>query len=252
MAFADAHCHLGSRQYDKDRDEMIGRMLASGVSKAIIICCSRHDLLEGVRLREENPGFKLAVSIHPQDLEDDHSEERLTELRRVIEEFHPDMIGETGLDYYSHPHTKLQQKHFFISQLEMAGHYGLPVNVHSRKASADTLEILKSHKVPGIIHSYSGSIEMARLFIREGYYISFGASVLFEGARKPAEVISQIPLERLLIETDSPYQSPIRDHRHEPEDIIRIYQAISNIRGMSVLQLENAVEENFDRLFQIK
>lgn len=252
MAFADAHCHLGSRQYDKDRNEMIGRMLAANVSKAIIICCSRHDLLEGVRLREENPGFRLAVSIHPQDLEDDYSEERLRELERVIEEYHPDMIGETGLDYYSHPHTKTQQKHFFISLLEMAARYDLPVNVHSRRASADTLEILKSHKVRGVIHSYSGSIEMARLFIKEGYCLSFGASVLFEGARKPAEVISQIPLEYLLIETDSPYQSPVRDHRHEPEDILKIYEAVSRIRNMSVPQLEKAVEENFDRLFRNK
>lgn len=249
MIYVDAHCHLGSRQFDGDRKEMIERMLEAGVSKAIIICCSRHDLLEGVKLRQQHPGFKLAVSIHPQDLEDDYREERLEELERVIDEYHPDMIGETGLDYYSHPHTRQQQRHFFISQLELARRYDLAVDVHSRKASADTLEILKNHKVRGIIHSYSGSIEMARLFMKEGYYLSFGASLLFPGARKPAEVISQIPLDRLLLETDAPYQSPVKDHRHEPADVLNIYEAVSRIRDISMSELTEAMDENFERIF---
>ena len=161
-----------------------------------------------------------------------------------------DMIGETGLDYRSHPHTRTQQQHFFHSQLELAREYDLPVNVHSRKASADTLEILKQHHCRGIIHSYSGSIEMARLFIKEGYYISFGASVLFPNSHKPQQVIAQMPLDRLLIETDSPYQSPIRDHRHEPADIAAIYRAIAEIRNISVDQLCKAVEDNFDNVFR--
>ena len=250
MTYSDAHCHLGSRQYDRDRDEMIERMLDKGVSKAIMICCSRHDLLESVKLRDLYPGFKLAVSVHPQDLEYSYGDERLEELKRIIEEFHPDMIGETGLDYRSHPHTKAQQQHFFHSQLELAREYDLPVNVHSRKASADTLDILKQHPCRGIIHSYSGSIEMARLFIKEGYYISFGASVLFPNSHKPQQVIAQMPLDRLLIETDSPYQSPIRDHRHEPADIAAIYRAIAEIRNISVEQLCKAVEDNFDNIFR--
>ncbi|MBR2546082.1 MAG: TatD family hydrolase [Erysipelotrichaceae bacterium] len=251
MIFTDAHCHLGSRQYDLDRDEVITRMLNKGVSKAIVICCSRHDLMEGVKLRNQHPGFKLAVSIHPQDLEYDYSEKRLDDLREIIEEYHPDMIGEIGLDYRSHPHTKVQQKHFFIAQLEMARHYGLPVNIHCRKASADTLNILKEHPCKGIIHSYSGSIEMARLFIKEGYCLAFGASVLFPNSHKPQQVISQVPLDRLLIETDSPYQSPVRDHRHEPEDIVNIYEAISRISNISIQELTAAVENNFDGIFNI-
>ena len=248
MIFVDAHCHLGSRQYDDDREEMITRMLDAGVSKAIMICCGNHDLLKSVPLREQNPGFKLACSVHPQDLEYDYDPSRLERLRQVIKQYHPDMIGETGLDYRSHPHTKQQQKQFFISQLEMAGQYGLPVNVHIRKAAADSLEILRSVPARGIIHSYSGSYEMAELYMKEGYYISFGASMLFEGARKPAEVIARMPLDRLLIETDSPYQSPTRV-RHEPKDVLRIYQAISRIKNITIEELASAVEANFDRVF---
>lgn len=249
MIFTDAHCHLGSRQYDSDRDEVIERMLEANVSSAIIICCSEHDLLQGIRLRQQHSGFKLALSIHPQDLEDDFSAERLQRLKRRTEECHPDMIGEIGLDYYSHPHTKVQQKLFFTSQLQLASDLNLPVNIHSRKASKDTLDILKGWKCRGLIHSYSGSIEMARLFIKEGYYISFGASVLFKEARRPREVVSQIPLERLLIETDSPYQSPVPGHRHEPFDVVRIYEEISQIRGISLQKLAETVENNFNRLF---
>jgi len=112
------------------------------------------------------------------------------------------------------------------------------------------LDILKQYPCKGIIHSYSGSLEMARLYIKEGYYISFGASVLFPNSHKPQLVISQIPLDRLLIETDSPYQSPIRDHRHEPSDIVSIYEAIAAIRNITVEQLCQAVENNFDRVFR--
>lgn len=133
MVFVDAHCHLGSRQFDSYREEMIRRMLDKGVSKPIMICCSSHDLEKSLILREEHSSFKLAVSVHPQDLEDDYSEARLQEIERIINEYHPDMIGETGLDYYSHPHTRDQQRHFFISQLELARKYDLPVNIHSRK-----------------------------------------------------------------------------------------------------------------------
>lgn len=249
MVLVDAHCHLGSRQYDDDRAEVVGRMLAKGVDRAIIICCSRHDLLAGVKLREEHPSFRLACSIHPQDLEEDFTEERLSDLERSVETYRPDMIGETGLDYYSHRHTKPQQIHFFISQLEMAARYDLPVNIHIRSAAGDSLEILKQHPCRGLVHSYSGSCEMAQLYIRQGLYISFGASVLFPGARRPKEVAARIPLDRLLIETDSPYQSPVLNHRHEPEDVTRIYEAIAGIRGISTAELEAAVEANFLRLF---
>lgn len=250
MTFCDAHCHLGSRQFDEDRDLLIERMLEKGVRKAIIICCSRHDLDLGLRLRDEYPGFKLAMAIHPQDLEDDHDAERLTRFEKLLRETKPDMIGETGLDYYSHPHTRDHQLLFFQRQLELAREMNLPVDIHSRKAANDTLEILKKNPVRGIIHSYSGSIEMARLFMKEGFYLSFGASVLFKNAKKPQEVVRQIPLDRLLIETDAPYQSPIKDKRHEPADVVAIYEAIAEIRQMPLAELCAAVEYNFDQVFQ--
>ncbi len=249
MIYCDAHCHLGSRQFDEDREQMLERMMENKVKKAIVICCSRHDLEYGIRLREMNPDFRLAMAIHPQDLEDDHDETRLERFVRIAEETKPDMIGETGLDYYSHPHTKDHQQHFFIEQLKLAQKLKLPVDIHSRKASNDTLQILKQYPVQGIIHSYSGSIEMARLYMKEGFYISFGASVLFKDAKKPKEVVKEMPLDRLLIETDAPYQSPIKDKRHEPADVVRIYEAIAEIKKLPLEELCKAVEYNFDKVF---
>ena len=251
MAYIDAHCHLGSWQFDNDRDEMIARMLAKGVSKAIIICCGRHDLEHAVRLRDENPGFKLAMGIHPQALETDNQPDRLIRFRKAVEEVHPDMIGEIGLDYYSHPHTKEYQKVFFIEQLKLAVELDLPVDIHSRRAAGDTLEILKKFPAKGIIHSYSGSVETAAEYVRLGYYISFGASVLFANAKKPARAIVSVPSDRLLTETDAPFQSPVRDHRHEPADVINIYRAVSTIRQASPGDLEDTVEANFDNVFLI-
>ncbi|MBP0968610.1 MAG: TatD family hydrolase [Oscillospiraceae bacterium] len=249
LVFSDAHCHLGSRQFDGDRDETVKRMLESGVRKALIICCSEHDLLEGAKLRDSNPGFRLACSIHPQDLEEDSSPERLEKLRNDVLGSRADMIGETGLDYYSHPHTKEEQMSFFRAQLEMAADLGLPVDVHTRRAAADTLETLKRYPVRGIIHSYSGSAEMAELYVKQGFCISFGASVLFKGAKKPAEVIAGMPADRLLIETDAPYQSPVRGHRHEPADIVAIYEAVSRIRKTELRDLTRQVDENWERVF---
>lgn len=247
--FSDAHCHLGSRQFDTDRDEVIGRMLDCGISKALIICCSYHDLREGAKLRDENPGFRLACSIHPQDLEEDSSSGRLDRLREAVTGYRADVIGETGLDYYSHPHTKEAQMRFFRAQLEMAAELGLPVDVHSRRAAADTLETLRDYPVRGIIHSYSGSLEMAEIYVRLGFYISFGASVMFKGAKKPARVIAGMPADRILIETDAPYQSPVPGRRHEPSDITAIYEAVSRVRGVSLEELARQVDENWERAF---
>ncbi len=249
MIYCDAHCHLGSSQFDEDREETVKRMLDSGVEKAILICCSKRDLEQGIALRKAHQGFKLSLGIHPQDLEDEYGEERLEKLEKIIEEVHPDMIGEIGLDYYSHPHTKDRQLLFFDRQLKLAKKYGLPVDVHSRKATKDTLLVLEDNPVRGIIHSYSGSFETAMIYLKKGYFLSFGSSVLFQGARKPLEVVAKIPADRLLIETDAPYQSPVYGVRHEPSDVVKIYEKIAEIRNTDEKELQNCCEENFDCVF---
>ena len=249
MVFIDAHCHLVTDEFDRDRDKVIERMLAKGVSRAVLICCDEEESRLGAELRSRNPGFKLACGIHPQDLEYDSTDGRLGRFRETVGRLKADMIGEIGLDYYSHPHTREAQNRFFRAQLDTAREMGLPVDIHSRKAARDTYDTLKEYSLRGIIHSYSGSVEMARLYVKLGYYISFGASMMFPGARKPAQVIADMPLDRLLIETDAPYQSPVRDHRHEPSDIVNIYEAVCRIRGIGLEELAGRLEQNWNDLF---
>ena len=250
MIYTDTHCHLGSVQFDRDRDEVIQRMLEADVCKAILICCSEHDLQEGIRLRNRYPEFKLACGIHPQSLMESDGEERFVHFQNAVQECRPDMIGEIGLDYQSHRHTKEIQKAFFEKQLEYACQLDLPLNIHSRKAVLDTQQMLRKYPCRGIIHSYSGSAETAREYVREGWYISFGASVLFPGARKPAEAVRAVPADHLLIETDAPYQSPVPGKRHEPADAVRICRKISDIKGIPEEELCRIMEDNFRKLFR--
>ena len=245
----DAHCHLGSHQFDADREETVERMLKQQVEGAILICCNIEDYRKALEQKKKHPSFKIAVGIHPQDLEEDDSEERLFRFREFVLREKPDMIGEIGLDYYSHPHTKESQLRFFKVQLALAQELGLPVDIHSRKAVKDTQDILKQYRVKIIMHSFSGSVETAREYIKAGYYLSFGASVLFPNAKRPEEVVRSVPVERILLETDAPYQSPVKDHRHEPADVVNIYRKVSEIKNIPLPELEAALEKNYREVF---
>ena len=247
-SFIDAHCHLGNRQFEANLDNVLARMKQSRVTQAIMICCSQHDMENGIRLRNDNAGFKLAIGIHPQGIEH-YDDDWLNNFDKYIKYSNPDMIGEIGLDYQSHRHTRDLQKQHFHAQLALASEYHLPVDIHCRNGSQDTYDILRQYPVKGIIHSYSGSVEMAQLFMKLGYYISFGASILFENARRPKEVLASIPLNRLLLETDAPYQSPIRNHVHEPADVVAIYREASLLQNVSLKHLSDILQENFSNVF---
>ena len=245
----DAHCHLGSYQFDKDREETVKNMLEEQVEGAILICCNIEDYQKALVYKKKQPLFKIACGIHPQDLEEDDSVERLQNFRKFVLKEKPDMIGEIGLDYYSHPHTKESQLRFFHAQLALAQELGLPVDIHSRKAVKDTQDILKQYRVKIIMHSFSGSVETAREYLKAGCYLSFGASVLFPNAKRPEEVVRAVPVERMLLETDAPYQSPVKDHRHEPADVVNIYRRVSEIKNIPLPELEAIIEKNYKEVF---
>ena len=249
MEYIDAHCHLGNRQFSDDRKEIIEDMLEAGLNRVILICCSEHDCREVIDLRDTIPGFKLACAIHPQALRTTNTPDRFERFAEHMKQIRPDMIGETGLDYASHKHTKELQKLFFEKHLELAYEMHLPVNIHSRKAVLDTQLILKKYPVKGVLHSFSGSPETAREYIKAGWMISFGASVLFPNAKRPMEAVRAVPLDYLMIETDAPYQSPVIGKRHDPTDVIAIYRKIAELKGVTVEELSKATAENYDRVF---
>lgn len=249
MEYIDAHCHLGNRQFADDREEMISRMCRAGLNRVIMICCSEYDYRQVSGLRDTIPGYKLACAIHPQSLQAADTADRFERFAQQMKHIKPDMIGETGLDYASHKHTKELQKQFFMKHLELACEMHLPVNIHSRRAVLDTQLILRKYPVRGVLHSFSGSPETALEYVRAGWMISFGASVLFPGARRPMEAVRAVPLDHLLIETDAPYQSPVTGRRHDPTDVIAIYRKIAELKGLTAEELSAAAARNYDRVF---
>ena len=234
MEYIDEHCHLGNREFSDDSEEMIRAMLEAGLHRVIMICCSEYDLRQVIDLRETLPCFKLACAIHPQ-----------------MKQVKPDMIGETGLDHASHKHTKELQQQFFERHLQLACELHLPVNIHSRKAVLDTQLILRKYPVKGILHSFSGSAETAREYVKAGWMISFGASVLFPDAKRPMEAVKAVPLDHLMIETDAPYQSPVIGKRHDPTDVIAIYRKIAELKGVALEELSRATAKNYDSIFSV-
>jgi len=251
MEYIDAHCHLGNRQFSDDREEMIQAMLEAGLHRVIMICCSEYDLRQVIDLRDTLPGFKLACAIHPQALRTTDSLDRFERFAEQMKQIRPDMIGETGLDYASHKHTKGLQKQFFEKHLELACEMHLPVNIHSRKAVLDTQLILKKYPVKGVLHSFSGSPETAIEYVKAGWMISFGASVLFPNAKRPMEAVKAVPMDHLMIETDAPYQSPVIGKRHDPTDVIAIYRKIAELKGVALEELSRATAKNYDSIFSV-
>lgn len=249
MDYIDAHCHLGNRQFSDDREEMIKAMLEAGLHRVIMICCSEYDLRQVIDLRDTLLGFKLACAIHPQSLETADTLERFERFAELMKQVKPDMIGETGLDHASHKHTKELQRQFFEKHLQLACEMHLPVNIHSRKAVLDTQLILRKYPVKGILHSFSGSAETAREYVKAGLMISFGASVLFPNAKRPMEAVKDVPLDHLMIETDAPYQSPVIGRRHDPTDVIAIYRKIAELKGITLEELTRSACENYESLF---
>ena len=255
MSYIDTHCHLGSVQFDEDRDQMIERMLEADVSKAIIICCSRHDLDIGKKLKEKHPSFKLACSIHPQDLED-HDPKRLIEIRERIIESGADMVGEIGLDYYWDKEGHDLQKHWFMRQMELSHEANLPMIVHSREAAKDTLDMVIAAKplnLSGIIHCYSYSVEQAREYLNMGYYIGIGGVLTFKNAKKLKEVAEYAPLSQIVLETDCPYlaPTPFRGKRNDSSMIAYVAEELAAIKNMPVEEVLRITNENGRKLYHI-
>ena len=255
MRYIDAHCHLGSRQFDDDRNEVIGRMLEKGVEKAILICCSSHDLEQGMILRKQHPAFKLAMGIHPQDLEEDYGRERLERFEKSLIEDQADMIGEIGLDYYWDDTHKEEQKYLFHRKLSFACERDLPVIIHDREAHGDCLAITRQYpKLRGVFHCYSGSVEMAGELLKHGWYLGFDGPVTYKNARKSLEVLDACPVERILLETDSPYLAPVpnRGKRNDSRNIPYVAAKIAELKGISVEEVCEVTTANAKRLFGIR
>lgn len=247
--FTDTHCHL-YKEYYNDLDRVIKRAQEAGIKKMIVNGSNLESNEEALTLSLNQDSIYAAIGFHPEDIESfDH-----TQLSIIVDNVDKIVaIGEIGLDYHYTPCDREAQKRLFASQLDLAKKYHLPVIVHSRDATEDTIEILKRYpEVKGSIHCFTGSLETAQIYIKMGYKLGFGGVTTFKNA-KIKEILSKIPKESILLETDSPYLAPepVRGSQNEPANIKYIAEFIAKELGVTTKELSTITEENVHDLFDI-
>jgi len=257
VGWIDSHSHLTAEDFDIDRDEVILRAKAAGLDKILLIGCGVENSKQAIALAETDDLFDVAIGFHPEDIElmDENAFQAMESLWK-----HPKVvaIGEIGLDHYWHKekeHRALQHD-AFLRQIDKANELGLPILIHTRDAMQETYNLLKSHPCnkTGIMHCYSGSVEMAKEFIKLGYVISLAGPVTFKNAHVPKEVARQIPIENLLIETDSPYLTPMpfRGKRNESSYVVYVGKEICQLKGIDETTLKEQINVTYNRLFHEK
>jgi TatD DNase family protein len=250
----DAHAHLDEECFDADRDEVISRALQQGVTGIINVGACMASSARSIALAGKYPGIFAAVGIHPHDAKE-ASEEDFLQLAKWTAEPKVVAVGEIGLDYFYDLSPHDVQKEVFIRQINVARQCGKPVIIHDRDAHGDVMEILRQHGkgVTGVMHCFSGSREMARELLGLGFYISFAGPVTFKKSVKLKEVAKEIPLDRLLVETDSPYLTPepFRGKRNESGHVKLVAQEIANLREITFGEITEATSANVHKLFGI-
>lgn len=250
----DTHAHYDDEQFDEDREALLGSMYAGGVGR-IVNSASDVASWEDIRkLVEKYPFVYGAAGVHPDDV-GELNEESFARLRDVLQEEKFVAVGEIGLDYYWDKEGHDLQKEWFIRQLDLARELDMPVIVHSRDAAEDTFEIMKAHAggLGGVIHCFSYSVELAREYVKRGFYIGIGGVVTFKNAKKLKEVVVDTPLEALVLETDCPYLAPEpnRGKRNSSRNLTYVAEQIAALKGVSYEDVVNQTEINARRLYQM-
>ncbi len=236
--FIDTHCHLYDEYYS-DMDMVIQNAVKNNVKRVIVNGCDMKSNKEVLELIKKYDIVYGALGFYPTEL-DGISDEELKWLDDNLDNSKIVAVGEIGLDYHYDETDREKQQYFFRKQLEIAKKHNLPVIVHSRDSIQDTYNILKDSSVKGVLHCYSGSLEMAREFIKIGYFLGVGGIITFKNAKNIINVINNIELEYILLETDSPYLAPepYRGRTNEPAYIPIIASKIAALKGVSISEVE--------------
>lgn len=249
----DTHAHYDARRFDDDRHELLRSMEENGVGRILNIGCDLPSSRCSVELAHQYDFVWAAVGSHPDDA--DHVDEALLEeYRKLAADERVVAIGEIGLDYHYEDVPREIQKKAFRMQMELARELNVPVIVHEREAHEDGLKIVEEFpEVTGVFHCYSGSLEMARELVKRGWYVGFTGVLTFKNARRALEVAENVPLYRLLLETDCPYMAPepYRGKRCDSTMMIRTAEKLAQLRDMAVEDIARATWENGSRLFGI-
>ena len=254
----DTHAHYDDEAFDDDRDEVLSYLQEKGVGTVVNICASPASLKRIVELVKQYPHVYGAVGIHP-DHAGELTEELFAEIFRLADAEKIVAIGEIGLDYYWDTAPHEVQRQWFLRQLDLAIEKDLPVVIHSREATQETLEIMREAyqrsggKLRGVIHCFSGSAEIAKEYTDMGFYIGVGGVVTFKNGKKLKEVVETMPLDKLVIETDCPYLAPVphRGKRNDSTLLSLVIEEIAALRGMTTEDVETLTEENARRLYSL-
>lgn len=253
MKMVDVHAHLTDQKFD-DVEQVVLNAEENGVGKII---CSAYNLLSSQQAVDLSKRFNQVyanVGIHPENVEE-WSEETIKNLENLSKNSKIVAIGEIGLDYYWRQDTKEKQKQIFVDQINLANKLNLPIVVHSREAMGDTIEILKNNRPnkESLLHCYSGSVESAKILMDLGFSFSFGGVVTFSNAKTAVEVVKSLPIEKILLETDCPYLTPVpfRGKRNEPKNVVYVADMIARIKNMTIEEVAEKTTENAKRLFGI-
>lgn len=253
MKLIDSHAHLTDEKFD-NVEEILKNAKESGIEK---IVCSAYNLSssdEATKLAEKYENVFSNVGLHPENVEE-FSEEYFEKLKKLYKSPKVVAVGEIGLDYHFTTENKDLQKQIFERQLLLANKLNLPAVIHSRDAMGDTIEILKKVRLKheSLLHCFSGSYESAKILIELGFSFSFGGVVTFNNAKNVVEVVKNLPIEKILLETDCPYMTPVpfRGQRNEPKNIVYIADTISRIKGMTIEEVAEITTKNAERLFKI-
>ena len=248
--FTDSHCHIYKEYYD-NIDEILNTAKNSNVTRYINNGCNSETNKEIINLVNKYDNMYGALGIHPESVEEYKSED-LKYIEDNISNKKIIAIGEIGLDYYYTKENKNEQIKLFEKQLLLAQKYNMPVIIHSREATLDTLNILKKYKLKGIIHSFSGSLEIAKEYIKMGYLIGVNGVITFKNANIK-NVIKELPLDSLVLETDAPYLSPepYRGKQNNPSHIIDIAKFVCELKSITLEELSRITNNNIKMIFNI-
>lgn len=249
----DTHAHYDDFKFDEDREAVLSELTENGVELVINCGCDLKSCKKSIDICDSFDYFYCALGIHPSEISDE-SESELEEIKKLCDYKKCVAVGEIGLDYHYDFVPRDRQLVFFEKQLQFAVERDLPVIVHDREAHEDTMTLLKKYKPRGVLHCFSGSVEMAKEIVRLGMYIGLGGAVTFKNARKPLEVAEYLPEDRLLLETDCPYMAPVpnRGKRCTSDMISFTAEKIAEVRKTDTQQLIDQTMLNSKTLFNIK
>lgn len=250
----DTHAHYDDEQFDADREELLGSLKEGGVDAVVNVGASLASSRAAVALAGRYPFMYAAAGVHP-DHAAELDEESFSQLRELCRQEKVVAVGEIGLDYYWDESPRDVQKKWFIRQMELARELSLPVNIHSRDAAEDTLEIVREHgrDLPGVIHCFSYSKEIACAYVKMGYYIGVGGVVTFKNGRRLKETVAEIPLTSIVLETDCPYLAPEpnRGKRNSSQNLVYVAREIARIKDVPYDEVVACTARNARALYRL-